>query len=72
MAVEVCVWLPRGTNIGHAAMKVTGGFPAGDMYLSRWPGKVSEVVIPGVAKRYADDLTAEGGPPTGRTASESG
>jgi len=66
MAVEVYVWLPKGTNVGHAAMKVTGGIPGGDMYLSRWPGKVSEVIIPGVgvARRYADDVASEGGPPS--------
>ena len=32
MAVEVYWWPPHGDNIGHAAIKVDGGAPAGTEY----------------------------------------
>jgi hypothetical protein len=65
MAVEIYIWLPKGQGFGHAAMKVTGGVPAGDVYMSRWPGYSSEALFtgPGASHRYEADVAEEGGPP---------
>jgi hypothetical protein len=66
MAVEVYIWFPDPPNIGHAAMKVTGGSPMGDMYLSHWPGSLAAALAfgSGVNNRYNDDVSAEGGDPS--------
>ena len=72
MAVEVYVWFPdTSLNCGHAAMKVDGGVPVGEVYLSRWPDntpgqfKASIQAITygagSVTRSYANDVKAEGG-----------
>jgi hypothetical protein len=67
MAVQIYIWFPKlpEGNIGHAAMKVDGGDPAGSVYLSRWPGSYSAVLAgSGTNQSYRDDVTAEGGTPS--------
>jgi len=65
MAVEVYVWLPSGLNVGHAAIKVTGGSPPGDVYMSAWPKtQLSKIVGPMVNQTYAQDVASEGKAPT--------
>ena len=64
MSVEVYVWMPsiRNFNIGHAAIKVTGGMPPRDVYLSAWPKtQLSKILGPMVNQKYADDVAAEAG-----------
>lgn len=68
--VSIYVWFPHGINLGHAAMRVTGGMPVGEMYLSRWPdfkaGFLSALAsltvgVGAVNNAYETDLKAEGG-----------
>lgn len=64
MAVEVYWWPPKGTNVGHAAMKVDGGAASGVVYLSAWPGSMASIVFgPAAFNTYAADVAAEGGSP---------
>lgn len=35
--VTVFIWRPTRTAYGHAAMRVTGGKPSGNIYISWWP-----------------------------------
>jgi len=67
--VTVYVWNPHysSLNVGHAALAVTGGQPAGDTYVSWWPrnrnlATITVGVRRGVHARLADDelSTAEG------------
>lgn len=67
MSVELYVWFPKplSGNIGHASMRVDGGLPGGEVYLSRWPGSLSAVLAGrGTNNFYMTDVNVEGGPPT--------
>ncbi|HLV86307.1 MAG TPA: hypothetical protein VKV39_04970 [Candidatus Sulfotelmatobacter sp.] len=64
VSVEVYIWTPsiHNFNIGHAAIKVTGGMPPGDVYLSAWPKtQLGKILGPMVRQKYADDIAAEDG-----------
>lgn len=62
MAVEIYFWPPKldGT-IGHAAIMVDGGSPAGRVYLSAWPGELLAILFGNAAfNEYNDDVSSEG------------
>jgi hypothetical protein len=71
MAVVVYVWFLDPSNCGHAAMKVDGGLPVGEVYLSRWPdntpGQLKATIqalaygAEAISRSYANDVKAEGG-----------
>lgn len=68
MAVTVYVWLPSASNFGHAALKVDGGIPPGDVYFSRWfaPGsnatlKAITIGTAGANASFEADKKAEEG-----------
>ena len=64
MAVEVYFWPPKGSNIGHAAIMTDGGTPAGQSYLSAWPGDALAVFFGTAAfNQFDDDVRSEGGRP---------
>jgi hypothetical protein len=66
MAVEVYWWPPKGgdKSVGHAAIMVDGGKPAGRAYLSVWPGELLSIVIGSASFfEYQDDVRTEGGRP---------
>jgi hypothetical protein len=48
MSVTIYVWKMGGGNVGHASMKVSGGAPPGDLYISWWPpdggGKATDLI----------------------------
>ena len=81
--VTVFIWTFRGSSVawGHAALQVTGGNPAGSIYISWWPqgtgrqtklpvapGPLANVYrVPAIANRqYIQDESAEGTPPDWR------
>ena len=60
MTVEVYYWSPKPPSIGHAAIMVDGGEPAGKVYLSAWPGNpVSILMGPAEYQHHMDDVIAE-------------
>lgn len=55
------------SNVGHAAMKLDGGFPPGELYISWWPAGVGGVIpffldqnIPASLGTFQSDDEAEG------------
>ena len=70
--ITVYVWNFRGTSVawGHASMRVNGGSPPGEVYISWWPqGSGRSPKVPGVdqiytvtairGRTYADDVRDE-------------
>jgi hypothetical protein len=45
MTVEAYYWAPSPPNVGHAALWVSGGSPASDVYLSAWPGGALSILF---------------------------
>jgi hypothetical protein len=75
--VEVFFWEAHEGCFGHVAMKVTGGVPPGEVYLSRFPITsagdartrllIMSIGVATVSKAYEDDVRAEGNmQPTGK------
>ena len=56
-------------NIGHASLRVTEGYPAGEWYFSRWPGSLVSTFLVGAGtiNTWEDDVRSEGGYPTAVT-----
>lgn len=61
MTVDVYVWLPKGQEIGHAALLVNGSTPGSTVYLSQWPGEFSAIYWPGkgASNTPKDDIEIE-------------
>jgi hypothetical protein len=63
MTVRVKVWFPHNIDIGHAALEVDGGRPAGTMYFSRWPGESMSSLLFGAGDvhKFETDVSDEHG-----------
>ena len=64
MAVTVYFWQPHIAggefNFGHAAVKIDGGSPPGDVYFSVWAkGEIHFFWGPGAMMSYHDDMRLE-------------
>lgn len=63
MTVEVYYWPPDFAEgaIGHASIRIDGGAPKGEMYLSAWPGSPLSIFMlgPGTNNGYMTDVSAE-------------
>src|SRR5262249_3295160 len=59
--VTVYYWPARGDNIGHVAMMVTGGMPAGPVYISWWPNGsgIKELFVKGALGSAISSLTED-------------
>src|SRR5215216_4890346 len=63
MTVTVYFWPPeyRTNSVGHASIMVDGGLPAGQAYLSAWPGSLLSIFLVGEGSyhEFLDDIASE-------------